>query len=412
MWRSIFRPELLFALSTLQALSPYLFWQFGWGVSISHDNLTYYPIAIWALGYLCFVTGARLTARQLPPAPQYLLAESEPQIRILLMGLIVFIAFQSVWVTRVYGTLPILSYLRGDGVMDIVTANRMQETSAIGQIGLYDVSMSWMNGLVLLLLIILYEKRQKLTPLAATALLVIVAGNLINGKRQGVIRAVVYMLCGMGIYSNSISKAAFRVFSAPRSRLFLAMAAVPFIVLTVYGFGYIADIRNQGAFSRDGLTEIIAYQEYPLLNFEAQCRDAGFGPYEFNFFYPFQRMLPYKLMKSFSAAQLDPPVRVEASSPAGFYEDVQWALGPLGIIGLSFGIGMLARYFYSRALHSPPHLLIYCQMAFNLFISHSFNEFLILAYFPGVLTVFLLCAPLKFRRRILMPVTTLARRPA
>jgi len=66
----------------------------------------------------------------------------------------------------------------------------------------------------------------------------------------------------------------------------------------------------------------------------------------------------------------------------------------------------LGTYFYSRALDSPPHLLIYCQMAYNLFVSHSFNEFLILAYFPGVLTFFIICAPLNIirnRARAAMP---------
>jgi oligosaccharide repeat unit polymerase len=412
MWRSIFRPEVLFALTTVQALSPYLFWQLGWGVSYSHDNLTYYPVAIWLIGCVCFVLGARVTAKPLPPRPHYILSESEPEVRVLVIGLVVFILMQAVWVTKVYGTLPILSYLRGDGVMDIVTANRLQEMSALGQIGLYDVSMSWLNGAVLLLLIILYEKRQSLTPLAIAGLLVIAAGNLVNGKRQGVIRAIVYMICGLGLYGNSITTAASRLLHLPKSRLLLAALAVPLVAVSVYGFGYIAVIRNQGALNRDGLTELTAYQEYPLLNFEAQCRDAGFGPSEFNWFYPFQRMLPYKLMKSFSAAQLDLPVRVEASSPAGFYEDVQWAMGPIGIIGLSAGIGMLARYFYSRSLDSPPHMLVYCQMAYNLFVSHSFNEFLILAYFPGVLTVFLLCSPLRFRRRIGQTTIALVRRLA
>jgi oligosaccharide repeat unit polymerase len=166
----------------------------------------------------------------------------------------------------------------------------------------------------------------------------------------------------------------------------------------VYSFGYIALIRNQGEFDRDGFAELTAYQEYPLLNLESQCRDAGFGPYQFNFFYPFQRLVPYKLMHLVDLTQLDPPVRVEPSAPAGFYEDIQWSLGPLGVIGFSFVTGMLGTYFYSRALDSPPHLLIYCQMAYNLFVSHSFNEFLILAYFPGVLTFFIICAPLHVIR--------------
>jgi len=72
---------------------------------------------------------------------------------------------------------------------------------------------------------------------------------------------------------------------------------------------------------------------------------AGFGPYQFNFFYPFQRLVPYKLMHLVDLTQLDPPVRVEPSAPAGFYEDIQWSLGPLGGIGFSFVTGMLEPTF-------------------------------------------------------------------
>jgi hypothetical protein len=171
------------------------------------------------------------------------------------------------------------------------------------------------------------------------------------------------------------------------------------VVATVYSFGYIALMRNQGEFDRDGLAELTAYQEYPLLNLEAQCRDAGFGPYQFNFFFPFQRLVPYKLMHAIDLTQMDPPVRMEPTAPGGFYEDIQWSLGPIGVIGFSFATGMLGMYFYSRALDSPPHLLIYCQMAYNLLVSHSFNQFLILAYFPGVLTFFIICAPLRIAKR-------------
>jgi hypothetical protein len=399
-WRTIFRPEFLFGFTTIQALSPYLFWRLGWGTALNHDNLTYYPVAIWISGFICFVVGSRIMAKPLPPQPTYILASQQMRVALLTVLLLVFVLLQVFWITKVYGTLPILSYLRQDGKIDIVTANQMQEGSALGQIGLFDVSLSWLNGALLLLLIIHYEKYQRLSILAVTSILFVVGGNLVNGKRQGVIRAIVYIVCGLALYSKSLTAVASGLFPIPKSKLLLATLTGLLIAASVYGFGYIALIRNQGDFSRDGFTELIAYQEYPLLNFEAQCRDSGYGPYEFNFFFPFQRLIPYKLMQSVSFTRLDPPVRAVPSSPAGFYEDIQWGMGPLGVIGLSMGIGMLSTYFYSRSLDSPPHLLVYCQMAYNLFVSHSFNEFMILAYFPGVLTVFLLCAPLGFRKRI------------
>ena len=333
-------------------------------------------------------------------------------MRLLVIVLVASVVLQAILITQVYGTLPLLSYLRQDGQLDIVRANEMQEGSGLGQIGLFDLSLSWLNGGLLLLLLAHYENGKKLNALAFCTILVVITGNLVNAKRQGLVRAIVYLVCGMALYSKSLSAAASRILPIPRNRLIMALAAVLLMGAIVYGFGYIAFIRNQGDFKRSGVDELIAYQEYPLLNFEAQCVDVGYGPYQFNFFYPLQRLVPYKLMQSISVTQLDRPVRVEPSSPSGFFEDLQWGMGPVGIIGMSLAIGMLARYFYSRALDSPPHLLIYCQVCYNLLVSHSFNQFLILAYFPGVFTVFLLCWPLKFRKRPQRPAYVLVRRVA
>jgi oligosaccharide repeat unit polymerase len=399
MWRTLFRPEIMFAITAAQALSPYLFWKLDWGVALTHDNLTYIPVAIWIGGCISFALGARLMHRSLPAGPQYALAGAHSQLKVVMTVLLAFILAQGVWITKVYGTLPILSYLRQDGKMNIVTANQLQEGSAMGQIGLFDLSLSWLNGVLLLLLLIHVEKNKKVSVLVLTAIIILTAGNLINGKRQGLVRAMVYLVCGLSLYTNNLSAVLSRILPIPRNKFVIAGFVALFTIAVVYSFGYIALIRNQGEFKRDSLAELTAYQEYPLLNLEAQCRDAGFGPYQFNVFYPFQRLVPYKLMQAVDLTQLDPPVRVEPSSPAGFYEDIQWSLGPIGVIGFSFATGMLGTYFYSRALDSPPHLLIYCQMAYNLFVSHSFNEFLILAYFPGVLTFFIVCAPLRITKR-------------
>jgi oligosaccharide repeat unit polymerase len=399
MWRNLFRPDVLFTITAIQALSPYLFWRLGWGVPLTHDNLTYLPVPIWIVGCISFVIGTRFMYRELPHEPNYVLTGARNQISFMLIVLLAFILVQAVLITRVYGTLPILSYLRQDGKINIVTANQLQDESAMGQIGLFDLSMSWLNGILLLLLLVHVENKKKLSFLIVMALLFVIAGNLINGKRQGLVRAMVYLTCGLSLYSSRMSVVLTRLLPIPRNKFVISLCLVVFLTGVVYSFGYVALIRNQGEFDRDALSELTVYQEYPLLNLEAQCRDAGLGPYQFNFFYPFQRLVPYKLMHAIDFTQLDPPVRVEPSAPAGFYEDIQWSLGPIGVIGFSFFTGMLGTYFYSRALDSPPHLLIYCQMAYNLFVSHSFNEFLILAYFPGVLTFFIICAPLNIMDR-------------
>src|SRR3984893_7392355 len=184
MWRTLFRPDVLFAITTVQALSPYLFWRVGWGLSLTHDNLTYFPVAIWIVGCVSFIAGARLMHREMPAEPHYSLTGAHSQIKIVLLVLLVFILVQAVWITKVYGTLPILSYLRQDGKINIVTANELQDSSAMGQIGLFDLSLSWLNGILLLLLLVHVENKKKLSFLIVMALLFVIAGNLINGKRQ------------------------------------------------------------------------------------------------------------------------------------------------------------------------------------------------------------------------------------
>src|SRR5450432_1649282 len=223
MWRTIFRPDVLFTITAAQALSPYLFWHFGWGVPLTHDNLTYLPVAIWIVGCISFVIGTRVMYRELPPEPDYVLTSARSQINVMLVVLLVFILVQAVLITKVYGTLPILSYLRQDGRINIVTANQLQDSSAMGQIGLFDLSMSWLNGVLLLLLLVHVENKKKVSFLIMTAILFVIAGNLINGKRQGLVRAMVYLTCGLSLYSSSMSVVLTRLLPVPRNRFVIAV---------------------------------------------------------------------------------------------------------------------------------------------------------------------------------------------
>ena len=135
MWRKLLRPEFLFALTTLKALSPYVFWQLGWGTSVSHDNLTYYPVPIWIAGFISFTIGARLAARSLPPAPRYTLADRDFRVQIVMGLMLAAVVIQAIWITRVYGTLPILSYLRQDGKKQWRRDHKLRNDPRITPIG-------------------------------------------------------------------------------------------------------------------------------------------------------------------------------------------------------------------------------------------------------------------------------------
>jgi hypothetical protein len=212
---------------------------------------------------------------------------------------------------------------------------------------------------------------------------VMLVGNLSNGKRQGLFRALVFLCCGLAIYSNGLIGAIGKALPIPRNRL-VGGGAVLVIVAAFVGLtGYIASARNQGKFQRDTWTEIVAYQEFPLINLEAQCQRVGFGPYRFDLLYSFQRWIPYKLIAATGIASMAHPDHPIPSSPAGLYEDIQWSTGLWGVVGFSITIGTILQWLYRNSLDRLICLLIYCQCAFALLVAHSFNEFLIITYDPA-----------------------------
>jgi hypothetical protein len=301
---------------------------------------------------------------------------------------ILLVVIQLAWVTKVYGTLPILSYMRQDHQLDITKAVRMQDDSAVGQIGLLHLTLFVLNAILLIQFIINLETARKDWALIVIAFVVMLVGNLSNGKRQGLFRALVFVCCGLAIYSNGLMGAIGRALPIPRNRIVGGGAVLATIVAFIGLTGYIASARNQGRFQRDTLTEIVAYQEFPLINMEAQCQQVGFGPYRFNLLYSFQRLIPYKLIAATGIANMAHPDHPIPSSPAGLYEDLQWSTGLWGVVGFSFAIGAILQWLYRNSLKRLICLLIYSQCAFALLVAHSFNEFLILTYDPAPFVCF------------------------
>jgi oligosaccharide repeat unit polymerase len=359
--------------------------------------LNYLPVVIWTLGYAAFVLGTMTSGNALAK-PAYELKHTQTRVRYITAGVIVLVLVQLVGLTRVYGTLPLFSYVRQDGKLDITKAVKLQEDSAVGQVGMLHLTLFCLNALVLIQFIINLETGRKAWLLLVLAMAVMLLGNLSNGKRQGLFRALVFFCCGLSIYSNALIESIGRALPIPRNRL-VAAGATLFLIAGFVGLtGYIAFARNQGKFQRDTLTEIVAYQEFPLINFEHQCEEVGFGPYRFDLLYSFQRLIPFKWIEATGIARMKHPLHPIPSSPAGLYEDIQWSTGLWGVLGFSFLLGAALQWLYSQALRHVVCLLIYSQCAFALLVAHSFNEFLIVTYDPapfvcfGIL-VWILCRP-------------------
>ena len=96
------------------------------------------------------------------------------------------------WVTKVYGTLKILSYMWQDHQLDITEAVRLQDDSAVGQTGMLHLTLFVLNAILLIQFL----------------------NNLASGKKAsgltvfGCFQALVFLCCGLAIYSiGAIGKA-------------------------------------------------------------------------------------------------------------------------------------------------------------------------------------------------------------
>ncbi len=399
LWIKAFRPDVLFIGTSLLAVFPYAYWSITGQAARHVSELTYIPIIIWGVGLLSFLLGTRLTARALPAQSLFMIHRSSPQIDFMVIAVIALIAIMVVWAVDVYGTLPILSYVLNDGRIDVITANDLQKYSAVGQIGVLNLTLSVLTGLTLLVMIVGLETNRRRSPMILICLATLALAHTINGKRQGLFVSFVFLLCGLSLYWGNPVRAFPRLIAVPRSRFFSRLLLVFIIAVLFFMVGYLSSARMQGAAGRSSMDEIIAYLEYPLLNFEAQCITAGFGPSRVNLIYPFRFMLPFKWIESYEVLNMDPPPRVEPTAPAGIYELIHWSMGLLGVVAYSFLHGAVCMWFYSRSRSNLFCLLTYCQIAYALSVSFSFNLFLIVTIMPAPAVLFLMIS-----RLVIIPV--------
>jgi hypothetical protein len=138
-----------------------------------------------------------------------------------------------------------------------------------------------------------------------------------------------------------------------------------------------------------GISGITLYMEVPLINFEYQCGLIAFGPYIFSIPDLLLGLLPYRTIEFLGGgAGREEILYPEPYASAGLYGPLHLYTGLWGCLVFAFVLGVLCKYAYVKARRNDLFLLIYAQCAWALFVTNSFNLFLILLYVPAPLVAF------------------------
>jgi hypothetical protein len=381
LWRRLFAPEVIFGVSAAAALSPYLLWYAGYRpVIVQRFDLTYIPVLVWGCGLLSFLVGARLARKRIEGNTIFRLRQQNvPMALLLSLGVLVVVVQVYFAIRDVYGVLPLLDYLSSNGGIDVWMANDRQQYSASGQLGLLTASLYALNSLFLVAILQRVTWGRGSRVALGLLFLATAFAHLINAKRGGIYSTLLYLLVGLGVYFGDPVRAVSALLPR-RSRILTTSCLIALPITLVFAFGYIASIRTRGRVE-PGTGEIIAYLQYPLINFEAQCRAAGLGPGDFKLLAPFRFLTPFKYAELTDTFVAVTP-RVVLDSPSGLYEHIHWCWGIYGVIAYSLVLGYVSRWLYDRTLQSLTCLLSYCYFAVALALAHTANQFLILAYVP------------------------------
>ena len=380
-WRRLFAPEVIFAASAAAALSPYVLWYWGYKLPVvEHLEITYIPAILWCCGLLSFLAGCRLARKKRVNVSPFKMGRRNIPVTLLLcFGMVLVMVQVYLAIQDVYGVFPLLDYLSGAGNLEVGIANDQQQYSASGQLGLLTASLYALNSVFLIFIIKRVTQGRGSRIVLALAFLATAFAHLINAKRGGLYSTLFYLLVGLSLYFGDPVRALSALVPG-RSRILTKSVLVGLVIALVFAFGYLASIRTRGRVA-GGTGEIIAYLQYPLINFEAQCRAGGFGPGDFKLLSPFRHLPPYKYIEKDDAFAVTNP-RVVRDSPSGIYEYIHWCWGIAGIVMYSMILGFVARWLYDRSLQSLGCLLSYCYFAVALAMAHTSNQALILAYVP------------------------------
>src|ERR1017187_6529996 len=146
-WVLLFSPRVLFLLGTLQALTPYLWWYLEGTNPHYRFQITYIPLLVWVVGYLCFCIGTFFATRARPGRIQDD-GLSLRRARIYTSLLLVVALGEVLAVIRAYGTVPIFAYLSGQATVNEVDASNWWQMK-YGQLGALQLTLYFLNGLLL-----------------------------------------------------------------------------------------------------------------------------------------------------------------------------------------------------------------------------------------------------------------------
>jgi oligosaccharide repeat unit polymerase len=391
-WRRLFAPEVIFTAATMAALAPYVLWYMGYKLPIvDRLELTYIPVAIWVAGLVSFLLGSRIARRTFTGRGAFRLQRGGiPTTLLLSLGVAAILAQVYLAIQDVYGVLPLLDYLSSSGI-DIGLANDQQQYSASGQIGLLTTTLYALNSIIIIAVLERVTWGRGSRVFLGVTFIAATFAHLINAKRGGLYSSLLFLLIALSIYFGD-PIGALAALVPRKSRLVTKISMVATAIALIFAFGYIASIRTRGKVEAS-TGEIISYLQYPLINFEGQCRAAGFGPGEYNLFGPLRHLTPYKYGELIDTLVVKTP-RFIMDSPSGIYELIHWCWGITGVVAFSLFLGFISRWFYDRALQSLACLLSYSYLAIALAMAHTSNHVLILSYLPAPLIFVLILKPL------------------
>jgi len=236
-----------------------------------------------------------------------------------------------------------------------------------------------------------------------TAIAVEILGQVMTGKRQGLLLFVLYLLCGLAIYFGNLAGPLLKSVGLPYNRILTRLSYVLIPLALVAMIGFLGVVRT-GSRAQNviglGIGQLTQYLQLPLINLEAVCQAIGLGPA--GGYKPaglLTGLLPYRLWGVISGNEL--PIQLpQPGIGTGFYMPLHINTGLPGIILFAFAAGYASRYFYNKSFTSLFHLLVYCQMAWALFAAHSYNHFLTLVFLPAPAICFLIFAILTKSLRV------------